>query len=119
VPVPPPLALPAPSVGLNVALAGRRTVPMAVQRLARALAEAVGRWVETQERALRAMGWQAPPRRPPDLPLRAERLIRRAVLRQSWRQIAIATGASDLHLVRRQVLADAGLLGVVLPGSGR
>jgi hypothetical protein len=65
---------------------------------------------------LMAAGWREPPRRQPDLALRAERLFRRAVLRQSWRQIAIATGASDLHLVRRQVLADAGLLGIVLPG---
>jgi hypothetical protein len=72
---------------------------------------------EALRQAAEHAGWKEPPRRSPDLPLRVERVFRRAVLRQSWRQIAIATGASDRHLVRRQVLADAHLLGIALPGS--
>jgi hypothetical protein len=73
---------------------------------------------EALRRAAEDSGWQEPPHRPPDLGLRAERLLRRAVRKQSWQAIAYATGASDRHLVRRQVLADARLLGIALPGSG-
>jgi hypothetical protein len=72
---------------------------------------------EALRRAAEDSGWQEPPRRPPDLGLRAEQLFRRVVRKQSWQAIAYATGASDRQVVRRQVLADAHLLGIALPAS--
>jgi hypothetical protein len=69
---------------------------------------------EALRRAAEHAGWQEPPHRPPDLGLRAERLFRRAVLRQSWEQIKRSTGARDRAMVRRQVTHDAALLGIPL-----
>lgn len=67
------------------------------------------------EAQVEAAGWRKPPHRTPDLALRAERLFRRAVLKQSWEQIKRYTGARDRAMVRRQVLYDAELIGVPLP----
>jgi hypothetical protein len=87
-----------------------------------ALLEPLRRQVLAAAEALRqaadAAGWREPPRRPADIGVRAERLFRRAVLRQSWDQIKRYTGARDRAMVRRQVLADAQTLGISLDTPG-
>jgi hypothetical protein len=97
----------------------RQALAERLEALMSDIKESVLAQAEALEAQVKAAGWKEPPRRSPDLPLRAERLFRRAVLRQSWRQIAIATGGADLHLVRRQVLADATTLGIPLPTRTR
>lgn len=67
------------------------------------------------EREAQALGWQRPPARPPDLSRRAEQLFQRLVLKRSWAAVTRAVGATDRAAVRRQVIADAQLLGLPLP----
>lgn len=92
----------------------RQALAERLEALLSDIKESVLAQAEALEAQVRAAGWKEPPRRSPDLPLRAERLFRRAVLKQSWEQIKRYTGARDRAMVRRQVTHDAEMLGIPL-----
>ncbi len=93
----------------------RSALSQRLDRLLDEVRESVLAQAEALVAQVEAAGWKEPPRRIPNLSLRAQRLFRRAVLGQSWEQIKRYTGARNRAMVRRQVLADAALLGISLP----